>query len=308
MEGLEQADLLVVGGTGFIGSYVVKEGIRRNWRVDSLGLGDPRPNRRVAGARYIKADLSNPSTLNKLGAAKYKFVVNLGGYVDHSLYWKDGRRVIRAHFDGLLNLLDCLDKSRLQRFVQIGSSDEYGGAVAPQSEDAREGPISPYSSAKAAATHLLQMLHRTENFPVVLLRLFLTYGPGQNIERFIPQIITGCMSNQPFPTSAGEQLRDFCYVDDVVQAIFEALISEAAVGEIFNIGSGNPISIKDLIEKIRGLIGQGRPEYGHLAYRAGENMALYPDCRKVKNLIGWSATTDIDTGLQRTIDWMRNAR
>ena len=116
------------------------------------------------------------------------------------------------------------------------------------------------------------------------------------------------MSNRPFPTSAGDQLRDFCYVDDVVQAIFEALISEAAVGEIFNVGSGNPISIKDLIEKVRGLIGQGKPEYGRIAYRADENMALYPDCKKIKDLIGWYPTIDIDTGLQRTIDWMRNAR
>lgn len=94
----------------------------------------------------------------------------------------------------------------------------------------------------------------------------------------------------------------------MVQAIFEALISEAAVGEIFNVGSCNPISIKDLIEKVRGLIGQGKPEYGRIAYRAGENMALYPDCKKIKDLIGWHPTIDIDTGLQRTIDWMRNAR
>lgn len=307
MEGLGQADLLVVGGSGFIGSHVVREGIRRNWRVDSLGLGDPSPRRRVPGARYIKADLLNPQALKVLCDVKYRFVVNLGGNIDHSLYQKGGRRIITTHFDGLLNLLDCLDRSRLQRFVQIGSSDEYGGSVAPQSEDAREEPISPYSSAKVAATHILQMLHRTENFPVVLLRLFLVYGPGQSLNRFLPQIIMGCMNNERFPTSAGHQLRDFCYVDDVVRSIFAVLFSKAAVGEILNVGSGSPISIKNVIEKVRGLVGQGNPEYGRIAYRAGENMALYPDCKKIKTLIDWSPTININTGLQRTVDWMRNA-
>ena len=63
------------------------------------------------------------------------------------------------------------------------------------------------------------MLHRTESFPATILRLFLTYGPGQNNLRFLPQIIKGCVNNQSFPTSAGEQLRDFCYVEDVVNAI-----------------------------------------------------------------------------------------
>jgi nucleoside-diphosphate-sugar epimerase len=308
MEGLEQADLLVVGGSGFIGSHVVKEGIRRNLRVDSLGLGDPSPYRRVVGARYVKADISNPKALKKLGKFNYKFVVNLGGYIDHSLYRNEGRRVIRSHFDGLLNLLDCLDRSQLQRFVQVGSSDEYGGSVSPQSEDTRERPISPYSTAKVAATHLLQMLHRTENFPVVVLRLFLVYGPGQNLNRFLPRVIMGCINNESVPTSAGDQLRDFCYVDDVVKAIFAVFYSEAAVGEILNVGSGNPISIKNVIAKVQASVGQGKPEYGRIAYRAGENMALYPDCKKIKNLIGWIPTIEIDTGLQRTIDWMQNAR
>ena len=127
------------------------------------------------------------------------------------------------HFTALQNLLEVIPRGKLKRFVQIGSSDEYGNASAPQHETLREQPISPYSLAKVASTHFLQMLHLTENFPAVTLRLFLTYGPGQDTGRFLPQIIRGCLADLTFPTSAGKQLRDFCYLDDTVRAILQAL-------------------------------------------------------------------------------------
>ena len=131
--------------------------------------------------------------------------------------------MIDAHFRGLQNILEVLPRSRLKRFVQIGSSDEYGDAAAPQHEKLREAPISPYSLAKVACTHFLQMLHRTENFPGVTLRLFLTYGPGQDSKRFLPQIIRGCLDDRAFPASEGEQIRDFCNVHDTVLADLESL-------------------------------------------------------------------------------------
>ena len=96
----------------------------------------------------------------------------------------------------------------------------------------------------------MQMLHRTEKYPAVTLRLFLTYGPGQNAARFLPQIIRGCLDDAIFPVSAGEQLRDFCFVDDTVQAIMQALTHSEGDGEIFNIASGKAVSIRKMIDKI----------------------------------------------------------
>ena len=93
------------------------------------------------------------------------------------------------------------------------------------------------------------MLNKTEKFPCSTLRIFLTYGPGQDKKRFLPQIISGCLANKSFATSRGEQLRDFCYIDDVVDAIFLCLENESSYGEIYNVGSGKPIQIKTMIEK-----------------------------------------------------------
>jgi len=89
------------------------------------------------------------------------------------LYSEGGRKHLEEHFTSLKNLIEILPRDHLKAFIQIGSSDEYGNAPAPQHEGLRESPISPYSIGKVAATHFLQMLHRTENFPATILRLFL---------------------------------------------------------------------------------------------------------------------------------------
>lgn len=306
MEEMKVPRLLVVGGSGFIGHHVVRRAVAQGWRVTSLGLNAPAPGRVVAGARYVVADLVRPDTLQELGDNRYDYVVNLGGYVDHTLFGSGGRRLVRTHFDGLLELLGFLERQSIRRFVQIGSSDEYGDAPAPQREDLRERPISPYSLAKVAATHFLQMQHRTEGLPAVTLRLFLTYGPGQDERRFLPQIIRGCLEDREFPTSAGAQLRDFCYVDDTVDAIFRCFECAEADGQVINVASGEPHTIRSMIERAVDLIGAGRPQFGRVPYRAGENMALYADIAVARRLLGWDPKTPLASGLEATIEWMRS--
>ena len=295
--------LLVVGGTGFIGHHLVQAGVNQGWQVTSLSLHSPRPYRQVQGVDYLLADLSDKESLQlQLADTAFEYVVNLGGYVDHSLFFKGGRAPIQDHFIGLLNLVECLDCQVLKKFVQIGSSDEYGNAPAPQTEDIRELPISPYALAKTASTQFLQMLYRTENFPAIILRLFLTYGPGQDEKRFLPQIIRGCLENRSFATSAGEQLRDFCYILDTVDAIIVALESDVSQGEVFNVASGQPVSIRDMILRVQSQVQNGEPRFGEIAYRPGENMELYADVRKIHQSLNWFSKTSLDVGLKMTID------
>ena len=156
--------------------------------------------------------------------------------------------------------------------------------------------------AKVASTHFLQMLHRTEGFPVVVLRLFLTYGPGQSTDRFLPQIIAGCLGDREFPVSEGAQLRDFCYIDDVVEAILLSLITKNALGEIINISSGIPVTIRSIIENVTEIIGGGNPKFGAIPYRIGENMELFADIGKAKSLLGWKGCVHIRNSLKVTID------
>ena len=200
-------------------------------------------------------------------------------------------------------MIEFLVRDRLRCFIQIGSSDEYGDATSPQHEELREKAISPYALGKVANTHLLQMLNRTEAFPAVILRLFLTYGPGQTSNRFLPRIIKCCLKDEKFLTSSGKKLRDFCYVEDTVNAIIKALLIDDAIGHIINVASGKPISIKEITEKVRKNIGKGQPVFGAIPNRVGENMNLYANVEKSKDLLEWKPVVSLEEGLQRTIEW-----
>ena len=298
--------MLVVGGSGFIGSALCRIAQVRGYAVTCLSLR--KPVRALEGVIYLVANLADGKLIKQLLAERqFEFLVNCGGYIDHRSYFSGGRDLIRTHFEGVQNLLDAVDRDCLKRFVQIGSSDEYGAAVAPQSEATREASISPYSLAKAAATHFLQMLWRAEQFPAVTLRLFLTYGPGQGEQRFLPQIIRGCLQGRRFPVSEGGQLRDFCYVDDVVEGVFHALEVPAVCGRVINLASGIPVTIRFMIEQVRSIIGKGEPDFGRIANRTGENMALWADTSLARELLGWAPQVPLEEGLARTVRYYRSA-
>lgn len=296
--------LLVIGGNGFIGRHVVSHALERGWQVTASGFAlGGNPQAWAPQVAWHAVDSSDSQTLAALVAGTaFDYVVNCGGYIDHTLYFQGGKALFDAHFGAACHLPGLLNREALKVFVNIGSSDEYGNQPAPQHESLRESPISPYACGKVAATHFLQMLARTEGFPAVTLRLFLSYGPGQGTRRFLPQIIRSCLAGSAFPVSRGEQLRDFCHVADVVAAIFSALQKPAAVGEVINVGSGTPVSIRNVIEYVVRLVGRGEPQYGAVAYRAGENMALYPDIAKARSLLGWEPQISFEEGIQKTIN------
>jgi nucleoside-diphosphate-sugar epimerase len=297
---LTSPGILIAGGSGFIGRALAATCLDMGWRVTVLSRQSHSPPANT-GARQIECDVRDPRALKEsLSGESFDYAVNCAGYIDHALGGAQARETFATHFHGLENLVEVLDQATLKGFVQIGSSDEYGGAPAPQREDLREAPISPYSLAKTAAAHYVQMLHRNHGFPGVVLRLFLVYGPGQDARRFIPQIMRGCRAGSRFETSEGGQLRDFCYIDDVVAGILKALETPAARGEVINLGSGEPRSIRSVIDDIVSLAGKGEPVYGARSYRPGESMALYPDITKARTILNWQPETEFREGLART--------
>jgi UDP-glucose 4-epimerase len=223
VEKMNSPHLLVIGGTGFIGHHLLRASHQKDWKMTSVSLNPPPKERFIEDVCYLNFDMTDSNLVKKHLDKEFDYVVNLGGYINHKLFKDGGRNIIDTHFITTQNLVEFLPRNKLKRFVQIGSSDEYGDAPAPQNENMREQPISPYSLAKVASTHFLQMLHRTENFPAVILRLFLTYGPGQDTRRFLPHIICSCLKDVTFPASFGGQLRDFCYIEDTIRAILQAL-------------------------------------------------------------------------------------
>jgi UDP-glucose 4-epimerase len=299
--------LLVVGGTGFIGRHIVKKSLDLGFETTSISINNSIEEEKLEGVNYLTIDITNKKSLcSHLDGMIFDYIINSSGYINHANYSSDGSKIFDVHFNGVKNLVDCLNKNKIKKFVQIGSSDEYGSNLAPQNEKQKESPISMYSCAKVATTYFLQTLFKTENFPAVILRPFLVYGPKQGEDRFIPQIIKGCVNNDSFQTSEGMQLRDFLFIDDFIDAVFIALKKNNISGEIINISSGIPVSIKKVINTIASIIKSGQPQFGKIKYRNGENMELYADINKAKNLLNWKPRIDLETGIHRTIESIKS--
>ena len=302
---LTKPHLLVVGGTGFIGYHLALTAKRKGWKVTSVSINSPKKHKHIDGVNYLKIDISNIKELKKKLVGSFTYVVNLGGYVSHKSFEDKRGKITKAHLIGVVNLTKIFYKKKIKKFVQIGSSVEYGEIKAPQSENQHGLPNSPYALAKLAATQFLLMLYNTKKFPVTILRFFQVYGPKQDENRFLPQIIKGCLNNKKFPTSSGDQVRDFCYISDVVNAIFLALVSKKANGEIFNIGSGKPKKIKYVINQVLKIIGKGKAEFGKIKYRENENMQLYPKIKKARDKLKWRPKINFNRGIRLVINSYR---
>ena len=135
--------------------------------------------------------------------------------------------------------------------------------------------------------------------------MYNTYGPRQDLNRFIPIVISGCIKNKKFPCSKGNQLRDFLHIDDVVDAILKSLTNKNAKGQIINIGSGKPRIIKNIIEYIKKILKGGYPLFGKVKLRKDEILKVYPDINKAKNKINWKPKISFKKGLKITINSFR---
>ena len=293
--------ILVVGGTGFIGYHVIKEAKKRKWNVTSISLGKPKRKRFHKNVNYKKIDITDYNSLKKKISSNYDFVVNVGGYGKHPDFGKEGFKLFKSHFYGLINILNVLSLKKIKKFIQIGSSAEYGKSLSPLKEHINCRPKTPYSIAKLACTNLLLNLYQKQKFPVTILRLFQVYGPDQDNNRILPFLINNCLRNRNFKTTSGKQTCDFCYIDDVVRAIFKSLKSKKSNGDVINIGLGEPVQIKEIILIVKKLIGKGNPIFGALKYKRETNMRNYPSIYKAKKKLNWKPKIKLIYGIKKTI-------
>jgi nucleoside-diphosphate-sugar epimerase len=308
----ENKNVLVTGATGFIGSHLVKRLVTENAQVSALIMPECSLGPIAAFSDHIniiQADITNLDSLQAaLALEKPDIVFHLAASVDVRRDWDCVPLMIENNLVGTANLLHVLKDLQIDLMINIGSSEEYGHASAPQSEESRELPVSPYSFSKVASVYLCQMAARTFNFPVVTARLFPVYGPGQNTGMFIPSAIIKLLNRQEFRMSPGAQIREFNYVDDVVEALLRLPVSgEDIIGSVINVGNGIPYKIIEVIDTIKGLIDDNACiQVGALTYRVGEVMESYCDNSLLKRLTGWSPRFSLEEGLRLTVQGYRN--
>ena len=124
--------ILIVGGTGFIGFHLIKKLKKKNFTIDSISTRKPKKNKTIKGVKYILSDISNLSKLRKvINRDNYEYVVNLGGNVDHI----NKKKTFASHYIGCKNLINIFSNSKIKKFIQMGSSGEYGAMKSPHYEN-----------------------------------------------------------------------------------------------------------------------------------------------------------------------------
>lgn len=299
--------ILIIGGTGFIGYHLSQKCLKKNWEITSVSTSKPKNNRLIKNVKYIFCDIAKKSLLKKKIQKNYDYVVNLGGYVDHSSKIKTHK----SHYVGCKNLADIFVKKNITTFVQMGSSLENGNIKSPQIE----APLpnisrlkTVYSNAKLMSSIYLANLYKKKNFPVVILRLYLAYGPEQDMNRFLPIIINGCLKHKTFPTSHGRQMRDFIYIDDVIEAIMKSLSAKNAIGKILNLGTGKPQKLIKIINQIIKVCKGGKADFGKVLIRNDEILNLFPDISYTRAILKWKPNTNFKKGLIKTINFYKNQK
>ena len=200
------------------------------------------------------------------------------------------------------------------RFLHISTDEVFGalGETGLFSETTAYRPNSPYAASKAASDHLLHAWHKTFGLPVLLTNCSNNYGPYQFPEKLIPLMIINCLHEKPLPVyGQGANVRDWLYVDDHCQALWQVL-NDGRIGESYNIGGGNELKNIDVVRNICAIMdraqAQGQwqavPELiTFVSDRPGHDYRYAIDFSKIKNELGWQPGHDYRCGLKKTVEW-----
>jgi len=285
--------VFVTGATGFLGSHLSRALIASG-----------------ADVHAFKGDVTERGSLRAaVATAQPDIVFHLAAY-GTTMTQRDAARMRDVNVGGVEKLWDALDTFR-GRLVQTGSCAEYAPRNGALAESDPCVPDSEYATTLHEAVSYSQaMAHRTGR-EVVVLRPFGPYGPGDRPERVIPFVIQGLLGSGRVAVTAGRQRRDFSYVSDHVAAfIAAATVPLPQTGRVYNIGSGVPISVRDLVETIAGLVGDragDRIDYGAVSSRPDDGADRYADITAARRDLGFVPAVSLDEGLRLTIRAARQA-
>ena len=245
--------------------------------------------------RWYRGDVSDRRWIQELTShVKPEIIYHL---VSCSMGTQDIEHVLPNFEDvrATVNILLAARHQGCSRVVLTGSMEE------PMFNGASNTVVSPYSAAKGCEVLYGLLFHQIFHLPVVILRPFMTYGPGQKDYKLIPYAVRSFLRSEAPGFSSGTRLVDWVYVDDIITAFLSAAVSPEAVGAIIDLGSGQTRSVREVIELIhRKMPGAPAPRFGALPDRINE-VVRCAETETAARILGWRATTPLSDGLAKTI-------
>jgi nucleoside-diphosphate-sugar epimerase len=302
---------LVTGATGFVGSHLARRLLVNGFEVHALcrPASDFRRLADVANRiERVVAPLEDAALVSRAVAAiRPDYVFHLASSTVVAGATASAAELVSANFLGSVHLLDACDAVACRAIVTTGDSFEYAPTHGPLVESAACRPESLHGITKLAATLYAQAKGAAQGRPVVALRMFSTYGPGDHPRRLVPRVIAGAVDGTPLALSRPGIVRDWVYVDDVVDLYLEAAArAPRLAGGVFNAGSGRATDLGTIVATILALAGsRAQPQWGAFAAPAHDAHPWVADARLTFATFAWRPRVSLEDGLRRTLDAMR---
>lgn len=300
-------NILLTGGLGYIGSYLYNKLLENNIIVlDNFSNNLIKEDNNIL---IIEGDIRDKKVIDHIVSESDIIIhlaaqINVAKSIEYPIYDADN------NINGTLNILEAARKYKIEHFIYISSAAVYGiPKYLPIDESHPTNPISPYGLSKLTGERYSILYHDLYELLVTCLRFFNVFGPGQMknsysgvITKFIENINN---DNSPIIFGDGNQIRDFVYIGDVIEAILFVMGNNNAIGHIFNIGTGNMVMIKDLANIIIKISNKDLcPKFENPI--KGDINESYANITKARNILGFEPKYSLEKGLEETIKHNKN--
>ncbi|MBW6465966.1 MAG: GDP-mannose 4,6-dehydratase [Brevefilum sp.] len=308
--------ILVTGAGGFIGSHLVealatrgatvRAFVRYTSRAD-IGLLAYLPEPILDGVEIIAGDLRDQDAVRR-AVEGVDLIFHLGALIAIPYSYLHPTEVVETNVMGTLNILLAARDLGIPRLVHTSTSEVYGSALrVPIDEGHPLQGQSPYSASKIGADKLAESFYSAYDLPVVTVRPFNTYGPRQSARAVIPTIISQVLTRDQLHIGRLDTRRDFTFMDDTVAGFLKAGEAIGVEGDLFNLGTGEDVTIQDIIDMVFKITGTQLPiiqQEVRMRPDKSEVTRLLSDNSKAAQILGWTPTIDLETGLRQTVAWI----
>lgn len=293
---LKNKRVLVTGGNGYLGSFLVKA-----LELEKANVFVASRNAELL-YNHFAVDITDFDAIHKVvQEIKPDVIFHLAANISRSRDFEIYNDMAKVNVTGTLNVLQALQNLDAH-FIFTSSSEIYGNNVSPFNENQLPKPVSPYSLSKINAELLIQTYCLNNNKKFTNLRIFNFYGENMPEDFFIPQMINSLKRNEDFLMTKGEQTRDFLYVDDVVNALILTIKNTNSYNETINVCSGKGTKLSELAVAVNEKMNsKAKIIIGAIPYRDNEVWEMIGDNSKIKEKLGFEPQVNLENGIQRVL-------